>query len=491
VRSHSSGWQKRFGWTFVLLLFSSSIGFAALPKKVDVLIIGAGLSGLSTAYELKKNTKLSYLILEGSPRVGGRVRTVRYQRPGEPLISADSGMEEYWESNPAVDLMKELKLKLRSDFAASSIRLEGKLEKLDPEDDSESFLKRVLNKGEYRELQSFKMEVEPLYQKLKTAVGPLGLGVPPAELIALKDLSFETWVRSRVKSARVADWIRVSIECEVGTHWNRFSALDGISEFHIFLGKGELSYRVIGGNEKFTNALLKSVGQSKVALNHLVKSIETVASNRVKVKFLRTDTHEAGEVEARHVVSTIPLYRLFDVQFSPPLSEKKAQAIQSQTWGSYFKAHLFVPQAAEKFWTQQGTSFLPILSDSDLGVIYEGNPDEKTPTRIVSLLVTGDTAESFNFMSSDLVRQRIYAAFEKLWPGFSQQILGMEFYRIHPRAIAGWPVGRSRFDELSQAIRQPEHGVYLSGDFTEGTHSDGAFRSAKRVVHQIQQAEGK
>jgi monoamine oxidase len=61
----------------------------------------------------------------------------------------------------------------------------------------------------------------------------------------------------------------------------------------------------------------------------------------------------------------------------------------------------------------------------------------------------------------------------------------MEFYRYHPRAVAGWPVGRSRFDALSDEIRKPERGVFFAGDFTESTHSSGAFEAAARVVRDI------
>jgi monoamine oxidase len=61
----------------------------------------------------------------------------------------------------------------------------------------------------------------------------------------------------------------------------------------------------------------------------------------------------------------------------------------------------------------------------------------------------------------------------------------MEFYRYHPRAIAAWPPGRSRFDELSNEIRRPENNVILAGDFTESSHSDGAFISAHRAVSYI------
>src|SRR5690348_3939628 len=75
-------------------LFTASLCFAittscvfqalgAPPKKTEVIIVGAGLSGLAAAYELKK-AHVPYHILEIAPRIGGRVRTVRYHRPGEP-----------------------------------------------------------------------------------------------------------------------------------------------------------------------------------------------------------------------------------------------------------------------------------------------------------------------------------------------------------------------------------------------------------------------
>ena len=60
------------------------------PGDVDVVIVGAGLSGLTTAYELKK-AGLSYHVLEMEPRVGGRVRTGTY--PDES--QAEVGLAEF------------------------------------------------------------------------------------------------------------------------------------------------------------------------------------------------------------------------------------------------------------------------------------------------------------------------------------------------------------------------------------------------------------
>lgn len=458
----------------VAVFLTSAPVRAIAPAQTDVVIVGAGLSGLATAYQLKK-AGIRYHLLELTPRVGGRVRTVQYPYKGK-MLTADSGMEEYWESNPAVQVLRELKLPLRGDVAQSSIVLNGKLELLGDET-KEQFLKRILEPTGYQALKKFEGTVAPLLAKLRGRTAP-------DELLKLKDISFAQWVGERKLPPKVADWIRVSIECEIGATWDRISALDGIAEFHIFVGPGEKSYRVDGGNEKFVAALAHRVGRGAISLNHRVNRVVT-EGNSVVVHYLDQATNLSSTIRASHVVSTIPLYRMFEVQFVPALSPKKLAAMQSQSWGAYFKAHIFLPPEAQSRWMPNGASVLPILSDSELGVIYDGNPDQPTGTRLLSLLITGPHAEAFNMMPLDLVRAKITGKLETLWPGIGAQIENIEFYRYHPRAIAAWAPGRSRYDELSQEIRRPENRVYFGGDFTETSHSDGAFIAAQRVVKDI------
>lgn len=473
--------MKRVLSSLIIAVLLGASAQAAVPSKVDVLIVGAGLSGLATAYELRK-AGISYHILELTPHIGGRVRTVKYKINGEEL-TADSGMEEYWESNPAVKLFEELKLPTRHDEAVSSIVINKKVYEFG-DVSNEEYFQKLFTAREIKSLTAFKEKVAKMLPDLNKR--PI-----PAEMMKLKDQSFAAWVEKQKLSSKVSEWIRISIECEVGTEWTKLPALDGIAEFHIFTGKGEQSYRIIDGNEKFTEALTGVIGRNHITTNHRVTKIKTEGST-VSVSYLDQATNYHGTLKASHVVTTVPLFRLaMEVQFEPGLSEVKLKAINSQTYGSYFKAHVFAPEIASKFWKIGDASLLPLLSDSELGVVYEGNPDQETKMKIISLLITGSRAEAFNFMNQDQTRAMITAAFERLWPGFSKHITGMEFYRYHPRAIAGWPVGRSRYDELSEAIRKPENRVYLAGDFTEGTHSSGAFVSAFRVVDQIKKVEKK
>ena len=49
-------------------------------NKINTVIIGGGISGLNTAYQIiKKHPKHRILIIEGSNRLGGRLNTIKYK----------------------------------------------------------------------------------------------------------------------------------------------------------------------------------------------------------------------------------------------------------------------------------------------------------------------------------------------------------------------------------------------------------------------------
>ncbi len=445
------------------------------PTTVAVAIVGAGLSGLSSAYYLKKSN-IPFHVLESSMRVGGRVKTMTYEHRGE-ILFADSGMEEYWESNPAIDVIHELKLPIAEHIALSSIKIQNKIYPYTSQNPNQ-FFNSIFTEDENKKFQNLKAKIKNILE---------GISQQNKSTVQLTAISFADWIKSEKTSTKISEWIRVSLECEIGTSWDKISALDGIAEFHIFLGKnnyGEKSFRIVQGNEIFTHKLKEVLGEENFSFGKVVNRI-TSLSDHVEISFFDTRTHQVSNIKAKDVILTIPLFRLSEIQFSPPLSPYKKNAINSMSWGSYFKAHVFVPSNTKNYWTQNNESILPILTDSELGVIYDGNLDQENQTRILSLLITGHYAETFNMMPLDQVSSIIKKKFGEFWPGIESKIERMEFYRYHPRAIASWPVGRSRFDELSNAIRKSENHIFLAGDFTESSHSDGAFISAKRVTQEI------
>src|ERR1041384_3444858 len=75
---------------------SSAPAARTVRTDAPVIIVGAGLSGLTVAYELEK-AGIDALLLESSPRVGGRIQTVTFPDGA----TAEGHMEEYFARSPA------------------------------------------------------------------------------------------------------------------------------------------------------------------------------------------------------------------------------------------------------------------------------------------------------------------------------------------------------------------------------------------------------
>jgi monoamine oxidase len=462
------------------------------PTKPDatVLIVGGGLTGLTTAYELNK-VGIDSLILEAAPRIGGRIQSVRF-KDGD---TAEAHMEEYFERNPAYQLLKELNLPLAEDVAHSSVRLGGKIYPYRGEGDREEYLRGIFSEKEIRAFVKWNAKMWALYEKLHASHFS-GKPLPP-ELVALTKISFARFIAKEGLPRKVREWIRVTIEPEMAIEWDQISALDGIDEMRLFLdspqGFGEKNYHVKGGNSKFTAALAAKIGDRQPLTNALVTAIRQTA-DAVTVRYLQ-DGYQYGEVTGKYIVVTVPVPQLGRIQFEPPLSDEKQRAIATTRYGSYVKVHLGVAPAAAKLWEEGGETVLTLLSDSPAGSVYDATDLQDAPTdrdRILTLLLHARFARAMIGLSADEIRQRAAASLDALFPGVQQQVKFAEIF-VYPEAVAYWPLklGRSRFDALANKLREPQGRLYLGGDMTENSHSEGAVLAAFRMSKAIAEREGR
>jgi monoamine oxidase len=455
-----------------------------------VLIVGGGLTGLTTAYELNK-VGIDSLILEAAPRIGGRIQSVRF-KDGD---TAEAHMEEYFERNPAYQLLKELNLPLAEDVAHSSVRLGGKIYPYRGEGDREEYLRGIFSEKEIRAFVKWNAKMWALYEKLHASHFS-GKPLPP-ELVALTKISFARFIAKEGLPRKVREWMRVTIEPEMAIEWDQISALDGIDEMRLFLdspqGFGEKNYHVKGGNSKFTAALAAKIGDRQPLTNALVTAIRQTA-DAVTVRYLQ-DGYQYGEVTGKYIVVTVPVPQLGRIQFEPPLSAEKQRAIATTRYGSYVKVHLGVAPAAAKLWEEDGETVLTLLSDSPAGSVYDATDLQDAPTdrdRILTLLLHARFARAMIGLSADEIRQRAAASLDALFPGVQQQVKFAEVF-VYPEAVAYWPLklGRSRFDALADKLREPQGRLYLGGDMTENSHSEGAVLAAFRMSKAIAEREGR
>lgn len=448
------------------------------------MIVGAGLTGLSLAYELKK-AGIDALLLEAAPRVGGRIQTITFADGA----TAEGHMEEYFGRSPAVKLLRELELPLIEDVAHSSVRIDGKIHPYRGEGARDEYLAGIFDARERAAFLAWNTKAWDLYTKLHASHYE-GKPLPP-ELARLMRVSFADFVKQAKLPKRVSEWIRVTVEPEMAIEWDKISALDGIDEVRLFLdtpeGFGEMNYHVAGGNTRFVEALCARLSPEQVMTQARVTAIEQTASG-VKLRVLEKDRRYL-DVTGRIAVVTVPVSHIGRIQFSPPLSPEKWQAIRTTRMGSYVKLHLRLAPEASRLWTLNGENILTLLSDTPAGSIYDVTDlqaDQQGREQVLTLLVHARFARDLVNLPVDEMRERSAEALDRLFPGVRRYIRSAEIF-VYPQAVAYWPLvlGRSRFDDLANELRRPQGRLYIGGDTTEDSHSEGAVVAALRMARQI------
>lgn len=465
---------------------------AATPRDdAPVCIVGAGLTGLTLAYELDKEG-IDSLLLEAGPRVGGRIQTITFADGA----TAEAHMEEYFERSPAVTLLRELELPLVEDVAHSTVRIDGTVYPYQGEGDRDTYLAGIFDAAEREAFLRWNAKAWDLYTKLHES-HYAGKPLPP-ELVELTRVSFAEFVAADRLPRKVSEWIRVTVEPEMAIEWDEISALDGIDEVRLFLdtpdGFGERNYHVAGGNSHFVEALVAKLDPGQIRTQTRATAVEQTASG-VTLRALERE-REYVEVTCRLAAVTVPVSHIGRIQFSPPLGEEAWRAIETTRMGSYIKVHFRLDPAAAALWEdEEGESILTLLSDSHAGSIYDVTDlqegEEADTDRVLTLLLHARFARDLMDEPYDVIREKSAEALDRLFPGVRPHIRSAEIF-VYPQAVAHWPLesGRSRFDDLANELRRPHGRLYIGGDTTEDSHSEGATVAALRMARQIIERRG-
>ena len=381
------------------------------------------------------------------------------------------------------------------DVAHSTLRLDSATYPYQGDGDRDEYYRGIFSDAERATFMKWNEKIWNLHERLQQthfAGKPLD-----AELAALRTISFADFVQRDALPRKVSEWIRVTVEPEMAIEWDQIAALDGIDEMRIFLdspqGFGEKNYHVKGGNSGFVRALVDKVGRGRIKLESQVTAVERLGDG-LRVRFLERGANYR-DINARAVVVTVPLYALNRIQFVPPLSEDRRKAIDTTRFGAYVKVHLRVAAAAAPLWEPKGETLLTMLTDSPAGSVYEATvfqAHSSTADRYLTLLVHARFAHQMLGMNADDMRAHSIRSLDALFPGIAPHVELAEIF-AYPTAVAYWPLslGRSRFDDLAETLRTPEGGIWIGGDTTENSHSEGAVQAAQRMAAQVVATVGK
>lgn len=310
----------------------------------EVLIVGAGLAGLTAAAELKRR-KIGYRVIEASSRFGGRVRTLSsFNADGQ---FAELGAEFVDARHDAVfDLCADLSLKLDAVEEAPEGPLFWLRDRFVPRKELTRELQPILSK-----LVRERLRITG--DRSDAALAFRAGGSPRAE--ALDELSFEELLRQLGGGASpvAIDYLKRAATVQFGIEASRQSSLHFLMSLDPDVRSAGV-YRIRGGTQSLTRALYDRV--SGVLPEFFVRFETALISiqSRGDLFECRLRTPQGIRLlQAKYVLFALPpsALRSIDGFKDLPIDSAAKEAVAGWSMGTHSKAVL---SFRERFWNERG-----------------------------------------------------------------------------------------------------------------------------------------
>lgn len=360
----------------------------------DVVIVGAGPSGLTAARNLKQ-AGLSVAVLEARDRVGGRTWT-------DTIDGAMLEIGGQWVSpdqTALLGLLDELGLQTYSryrDGESVYIGADGQ---------------RTLYTGDtFPVSETTAAEMDKLTALLDSLAAEIGAEEPWAHPKAreLDTISFHHWLRQNSKDEEACNNIGLFIAGGMLTKpAHAFSALQAVlmaasagSFSNLTDEDFILDKRVVGGMQQVSLLQAAELG-GDVVLDSPVRTINWAedASGGYRV----TAVSERATVNARFVIMAVPPNLYSRVSFNPPLPRRQHQMHQHQSLGLVIKVHAVY---SSPFWREDGLSGTAFGAGAIVQEVYDNTNHEDLRGTLVGF-VSDEKADAMFELSAEDRRRAI------------------------------------------------------------------------------------
>ncbi len=441
----------------------------------DVIILGAGISGLGAATLLEEQG-LKVLVLEGRQRVGGRILTL-FDQPGTPEMGFNSmgagygrgmdaaqraGVELFdvgprYMKDPRQQLVIGGTLMTREQWAAS------------PANPFPTAYKAMMP-----------WEVAPVMVSKNNRLKDWADWIDPAS--APLDISMHQFLAQLGFNDAA---IRLAFDKAPYYGANAFEASALTYEFNDGWGKAQTAagpgnFAVKGGNQKLPQGLHAKL-KGDVLLGKEVVGISSGADAAT------VTCRDGSTYRAKRVICSLPFSTLRNITIEPGLTGAQARAVTTLPYQPISIAFLTV---AAPYWEKDG---LPasMWTDGPLGAVlaqrYGASPDEVTGLMVFG---RGALAQYWDRMGKEAALNLIVSELERLRPASNGLVKAAAYHSwaMEPFNGGDWAYfNPGQITAFAREMSAPAGRIHFCGEHT-GTSNRGleaALESSERVVIEV------
>jgi monoamine oxidase len=451
----------------------------AKRRDADVVVVGAGLSGLVAARRLAASGR-SVLVLEARDRVGGRTVNASI---GGGNVTEMGGQWVGPTQDRVLALIEELGLETFPTY------YEGR---------------SVLDlRGRQRSYKGTIPRLAPhvLFDidRMRRRLDKLARTVPPEApwtAPGAEDLDAQTlhsWVQRKMRTRKGREVLELAVGTLFGTDSAQTSLLWALSIVNAAGGfdalvdtdGGAQQDRLVGGSQLISTRLAEKLGDWVV----LDAPVRRIAQDGAGV------TVEADGISARaqRVIVSIPPALTSRISFAPSLGGMRDQLVQRMAAGVITKCAAVYP---EPFWRERGLTGQAVSDSGPISTTFDNSPPDGSPGVMMGF-IAGDAAVRHARLGESERRQRVLDCFVHL---FGEDAAHPGIYLERAWAEEEWsrggPISSTAPGALTtygEALRRPAGRVHWAGSETSAVwagYMDGAVRSGERAAEETLDAEG-
>lgn len=441
---------------------------AAKQRNATVLVLGGGISGIAAAKTLSDLGIKDFVILEGTDRIGGRMRKMTFQGT---TIELGANWIQGVKGNP----IEQLALKCG---------LQGKVE-------NRSFV--IRNETGFNTTEKGKMTL------LKQDEGVLDQMIDMRRKLKGEDIS------ARV-GLRLANWLPSDPE-EMSTEYFEYDFEYAVPPKYVSLRVGIAdngSIHSIGGEQLFVTdprgyvhivdclaGMFLEPRDSRLQLNTTVQEIKW---NENSV-YVTTDNGDVYTADYALVTFSIGVLKSGLVQFMPQLPDWKLEALFKLDMVIYTKIFVKFPS---KFWDDEEYILYASKRRGYYSMMQNLEADSRLPkgTNILLITVTGEESVRLAYQTNEQTQQEIMEVLRGMYGKSIPNPIDIYYPRwgLNRYFFGSWanlPIGISSKDYVN--LRAPVGRVFFSGEATDELYNGyvhGGYltgvNQAKKIANCIQ-----